>query len=279
MKRRHWINRIGFASLSLAVCSLSGLAGTAHAADADSAAKKVVRLGTMSGPDADIWQVARGEAAKHGLTVKITEFNDYVQPNAALDAGDLDANAFQHKPYLDSQIQQRGYKIVSVGLTYIAPLSIYSHKIKKLSELTNGASIGIPNDPSNENRALLLLQSQHLITLRPGAGVNGNNATVLDVASNPKKLKLQEMDAAQLPRALGDLTAAAVNNNFAIDAGLDTTSALAREGSDSPYANLIAVRTQDQHAPWVKTLVAAYQSAAVSAYIKSHYHGAILPAF
>jgi D-methionine transport system substrate-binding protein len=279
MKRRHWINRIGFASLGLAV-SLTGLAaGSAHAADADSAGKKVIRLGTMSGPDADIWQVARDEAAKHGLTVKITEFNDYVQPNAALDAGDLDANAFQHKPYLDSQIQQRGYKIVSVGLTYIAPLSIYSHKVKSLSALTNGASIGIPNDPSNENRALLLLQAQHLITLRPGAGTNGNNATVLDVADNPKKLKLQEMDAAQLPRALGDLTAAAVNNNFAIDAGLDTQSALAREGKDSPYANLIAVRTQDQHAPWVKTLVAAYQSAAVGTYIKNKYHGAILPAF
>ncbi len=129
------------------------------------------------------------------------EFNDYVQPNAALDAGDLDANSFQHQPYLDSQIKQRGYKMVSVGYTYISPLGIYSKNLKSPKDLPQGAKVAVPNDPSNENRALLLLQSQGVIKLKAGAGTNGTNATPLDVAENPKKLKIVELDAAQLARA------------------------------------------------------------------------------
>src|SRR5246500_4753643 len=164
----------------------------------------VIKIGTMSGPDAQIWSVVTKVAAREGLTVKVIEFNDYVQPNAALDAGDLDANGFQHQPYLDSQIKQRGYKIVNAGLTYISPLGIYSKKLKSLKDLQQGAKVAVPNDPSNENRALLLLQSQGVIKLKAGAGAgtNGSNATPLDVADNPKKVKLIELDAAQLPRSL-----------------------------------------------------------------------------
>lgn len=246
----------------------------AHADD------KVIKVGTISGPDAQIWQVVQKVAKREGLNVKVIEFNDYVQPNAALDAGDLDANSFQHQPYLDSQVKQRGYKIVSAGLTYISPLGVYSKKLKSVKDLPQGAKVAVPNDPSNENRALLLLQTQGVITLKAGAGTNGNNATALDVAANPKKIKLVELDAAQLPRTLADVDAAAINTNFALAAGLQPTKdAIALEDVHSPYANLIAVRAQDKDQPWVKKLVAAYQSDDVRQFLKSEFKGSVVPSF
>ncbi|MDR5778323.1 MetQ/NlpA family lipoprotein [Caballeronia sp. LZ065] len=246
----------------------------AHADD------KVIKVGTIGGPDAQIWQVVQKVAKREGLNVKVIEFNDYVQPNAALDAGDLDANSFQHQPYLDSQVKQRGYKIVSAGLTYISPLGVYSKKLKSLKDLPQGAKVAVPNDPSNENRALLLLQTQGVIKLKAGAGTNGNNATALDVASNPKKIKLVELDAAQLPRTLADVDAAAINTNFALAAGLQPTKdAIALEDVHSPYANLIAVRAQDKDQPWVKKLVAAYQSDDVRQFLKSEFKGSVVPSF
>ncbi|MDR0457666.1 MAG: MetQ/NlpA family ABC transporter substrate-binding protein, partial [Burkholderiaceae bacterium] len=185
---------------------------------------KVIRVGTVSGPDAQVWQVVQKVAKeKEGLDVKVIEFSDYVQPNAALDAGDLDANSFQHQPYLDSQIRQRGYKLVSVGLTYISPMGVYSRKYKSLGDLPQGARLAVPNDPSNENRALLLLQTQGVIKLKPGAGTEDHNATILDIADNPKQFKITELDAAQLPRALGDVDAAVINTNYALAASLQPT--------------------------------------------------------
>ncbi|MGT2469776.1 MetQ/NlpA family ABC transporter substrate-binding protein [Paraburkholderia terrae] len=241
---------------------------------------KVIKVGTISGPDAQIWSVVQKVAKREGLNVKVIEFNDYVQPNAALDAGDLDANSFQHQPYLDSQIKQRGYKIVNAGLTYISPLGIYSKKLKSLKDLPQGAKVAVPNDPSNENRALLLLQSQGVIKLKAGAGTNGSNATPLDVADNPKKVKLIELDAAQLPRSLSDVDAAAINTNFALAAGLQPTKdAIALEDVHSPYANLIAVRIKDKDQPWVKKLVAAYQSEDVRQFIKTEFKGSVVPSF
>lgn len=157
----------------------------ATAANADT---KQIKLGTMSGPDAQIWEVVQKVAKKDGLDVKIIEFNDYAQPNPALDSGDLDANGFQHQPFLDSQIQARHYKIVNVGLTYVAPMGFYSKKVKSLAQLKEGAKVGIQNDPSNGNRALLLLQKVGVIKLKAGAGTNGNNATPRDVVENPKKI-------------------------------------------------------------------------------------------
>ncbi|MEM5386990.1 MetQ/NlpA family lipoprotein [Paraburkholderia phymatum] len=241
---------------------------------------KVIKVGTISGPDAQIWSVVQKVAKREGLNVKVIEFNDYVRPNAALDAGDLDANSFQHQPYLDSQIKQRGYKIVNVGLTYISPLGIYSKKLKSVKDLPQGAKVAVPNDPSNENRALLLLQTQGVLKLKAGAGTNGNNATPLDVADNPKKVKLVELDAAQLPRSLADVDAAAINTNFALAAGLQPTKdAIALEDVHSPYANLIAVRTKDKDQPWVKKLVAAYQSEDVRQFIKTEFKGSVVPSF
>jgi D-methionine transport system substrate-binding protein len=268
MQRRTLIQNL------LAIAAFSLTATLAHAED------KRITVGTMSGPDAQIWSVVTKVAARDGLNLKVIEFNDYVQPNAALDAGDLDANGFQHQPFLDSQIKQRGYKIVNVGLTYVSPMGFYSKKFKSLKDLPAGAKVGIQNDPSNGNRALLLLQKYGAIKLKPGVGTNGVNATPLDVVENPKKLKLIELDAAQLPRSLDDLDAASINTDYAVKAGLQPTrDAIAIEDIKGPYANLIAVRVQDRNQPWVKKLVAAYESDEVRKYIDTQFKGAIIPAF
>jgi D-methionine transport system substrate-binding protein len=268
MQRRTLIQNL------LAIVAVSLSPSLAHADD------KRITVGTMSGPDAQIWSVVTKVAAREGLAVKVIEFNDYVQPNAALDAGDLDANGFQHQPFLDSQIRQRGYKIVNVGLTYVSPMGFYSKKYKSLKDLPDGAKVGIQNDPSNGNRALLLLQKYGAIKLKPGVGTNGVNATPLDVVENPRKIKLVELDAAQLPRALDDLDAASINTDYAVKAGLQPTKdAIAIEDIKGPYANLIAVRVQDRNQPWVKKLVAAYESDEVRKYIDTQFKGAIIPAF
>ncbi|MCG5077167.1 MetQ/NlpA family ABC transporter substrate-binding protein [Paraburkholderia tagetis] len=271
MQRRNLIKALlaGFAAATTLAASFG-----AHADD------KVIKVGTVSGPDAQVWTVVQKVARREGLNVKVIEFNDYVQPNAALDSGDLDANSFQTGPYLDGQVKQRGYKLVNVGLTYISPIGVYSKKLKSLNDLPQGAKVAVPNDPSNENRALLLLQNKGVIKLRAGAGTNGNNATPLDVAENPKKVKLVELDAAQLPRALGDVDAAVINTNYALAAGLQPTKdAIALEDTHSPYANLIAVRAQDKDKPWVKKLVAAYQSEDVRQFIKNEFKGSMIPSF
>ncbi|MGH8786434.1 MAG: MetQ/NlpA family ABC transporter substrate-binding protein [Cupriavidus necator] len=261
--------------LAVAVSALGFIA-----AGSASAQEQTIRVGTVSGPDAEVWQVVQKVAKRNGLNVKVVEFNDYVQPNAALDAGDLDANSFQHQPYLDSQVKQRGYKMQSVGYTYISPLGIYAKNLKSAKDLPQGAKVAVPNDPSNENRALLLLQSQGVIKLKAGAGTNGVNATPLDVAENPKKLKIVELDAAQLARALPDVSAAVINTNYALASGLQPTKdAIALEDIHSPYANIIVVRTQDKDKPWVKKLVAAYQSENVRQFMKAQYKGAMVPSF
>ncbi|AJK47808.1 MetQ/NlpA family ABC transporter substrate-binding protein [Burkholderia plantarii] len=272
MKRRNLLKAV---SAVVAASAALGMSFGAHAQD------KVIKVGTVAGPDAQVWQVVQKVAKeKQGLNVKVIEFNDYVQPNAALDSGDLDANSFQHQPYLDSQIKQRGYKLVSAGLTYISPIGVYSKKVKSLKDLPAGAKLAVPNDPSNENRALLLLQAQGVIKLKAGAATGGNNATVLDIADNPKKLKISELDAAQLPRVLGDVDAAVINTNYALAANLQPTKdAIALESLTSPYANLIAVRAQDRNQPWVKKLVAAYQSPEVKDFINKQFKGSMVPSF
>ncbi|MHA7679202.1 MetQ/NlpA family ABC transporter substrate-binding protein [Cupriavidus sp. PET2-C1] len=262
-------------ALSVAVAALGIVASGAAMAQ-----EQTLRVGTVSGPDAQVWQVVQKVAKREGLNIKVVEFNDYVQPNAALDAGDLDANSFQHQPYLDSQVKQRGYKMVSAGYTYISPLGIYSQKLKSPKDLPQGAKVAVPNDPSNENRALLLLAAQGVIKLKSGVGANGVNATPLDVSDNPKKLKLVELDAAQLARSLPDVAAAVINTNYALAAGLQPTrNAIALEDIHSPYANIIAVRTQDKDKPWVKKLVAAYQSEEVRQFMKNEFKGAMVPSF
>ena len=238
---------------------------------------KPLKVGVTAGPHAQIFEQVKKVAEKDGLKIQIVEFSDYVQPNAALAAGDLDANSYQHKPYLDNQIKDRGYKFVSVGYTVNFPIGIYSRKVKSLKDLPEGAKVGIPNDPTNGGRVLLVLQDQGLIQLRPEAGLK---ATPLDVTGNPKKLRFVELDAAQLPRSLDDLDASAINTNYAISAGLHPgKDAIAQESAKSPYVNLIAVRESDKDAAWVARLVKAYHSPEVRQFIQTEFKGAVVPGF
>ncbi|CAN7716407.1 MetQ/NlpA family ABC transporter substrate-binding protein [Variovorax sp. LjRoot290] len=241
--------------------------------------KNTIKVGVSVGNAEQVFEVVKKVAARDGLKIEVVVFNDYQLPNAALTAGDLDANAFQHQPFLDNQNKARGFDIVPVGLTITAPLGFYSRKLKSIDALPDSASVGIQNDPSNGNRALLLLQSAKLITLKPEA-VKNNNATPLDVVSNPKKLKLVPLDAAQLPRSLDDLAIAAINNDYAEKAGLSLAKdAVIKESPQGPYANLIAVRRADKDKPWAKRLVAAYQSPEVKAFIETQFKGSLVPAF
>ena len=238
---------------------------------------KPLKIGVTAGPHAQIFEQVKKIAEKDGLKIQIVEFSDYVQPNAALAAGDLDGNSYQHKPYLDQQVKDRGYKIVSVGYTVNFPIGVYSKKVKHLKDLKEGARFGIPNDPTNGGRALLVLQDQGLIKLKPEAGLK---ATPLDVIDNQKKIRFVELDAAQLPRSLDDLDAATVNTNFALSAGLNPTKdAIAQESAKSPYVNILAVREQDSAKPWVAKLVKAYHSEEVRKFIQTEFKGSVLAGF
>jgi D-methionine transport system substrate-binding protein len=242
------------------------------------AANQTVRVGIMSGEDEDVWRTVAANAAKHGITVKVTTFADYTQPNEALAQHDLDANSFQHQPYLDAQIQARHYAIVPVGYTYVQPIGLYSRKWKSVDALPQNAAIGVPNDPSNEGRALLLLQANGVIKLRDGVGLL---PTARDIAVNPKHVQIKELDAGIVGRAIGDLDAAVVNTDWAIKAGIQIPQErIAQEKVPSnPYRNFIAVNAKDAKAPWVKTIVESYQQANVASSILAVYHGATIPAW
>jgi D-methionine transport system substrate-binding protein len=241
------------------------------------AAQETIKIAVTGGPHAQIAEVAKKVAERDGLKLQIVEFNDYIQPNAALDAGDVQANSYQHLPFLQSQIQARGYRISPVGYTVTFPMGFYSKKYKSLAELPQGAKVGIQNDPSNSGRALALLQKYGVIKLKPTAGIS---ATVQDVVENPKKLQIVQVEAAQLPRSLDDLDASAINTNYAVQAKLvPTRDAIAIEDPKNPYANLLAVRTEDKDKPWVAKLVKAFQSPEVKQLVESTFSGSMVPAF
>jgi D-methionine transport system substrate-binding protein len=216
-------------------------------------------------------------AAKNGLDIQIVEFSDYVVPNAALAAGELQANSFQHRPYLDNQKADRGYKIEPVGYTVNFPIGIYSKKHKNWDAVPQGATLSIPNDPTNGGRVLLLLRDKGALKLKDGVGFK---PSIVDIVENPKKLKIVEIDAAQTPRTLDDVDVAAVNTNYATQAGLDPVrDAILREDPKGPYANVIAVRAEDKDKPWVKALVESYQTAEIREFILTKFKGAVLPAW
>ncbi len=220
-----------------------------------------IKVGVIVGAEQQVAEVAQKVAKeKYGLDVELVTFNDYVLPNEALSKGDIDLNAFQHKPYLDQQIKDRGYKLVSVGNTFVYPIAAYSKKIKSLSELQDGAQIALPNDPTNLGRSLLLLQKQGLIKLKDGVGLL---PTSLDVVENPKNLKLVELEAPQLPRSLDDqqITLAIINTTYASQIGLTPAKdGLFVEDKDSPYVNLLVAREDNKDAENVKKFVQAYQT-------------------
>ncbi len=221
--------------------------------------KTTLKVGTISGPETELMETAKQVAEKkYHLNIKIIEFTDFVQPNAALHDGSIDANMFQHQPYLDQQIKDRHYSLVAIGKTFVYPMGVYSSKIKNLQDLPLRGTIAIPNDPSNEGRALLLLQKAGIIQLKKSAGLY---ATPHDLQANPKQIRFKELDAAQLARSLPDVDAAVINTNYAVPAGLSPSKdAIFREGADSPYANIIVIRTDEKDDPRMKQLVDAFQS-------------------
>lgn len=241
-------------------------------------AAQTVKVGIIGGEDEDIWKVIAADAAKNGLTVTTVVFNDYTQPNEALERGDVDANAFQHKPYLDNQIKTRGYHIVPAGFTAVWPIGLYSHKVHSVADLPKGAIIGVPNDPSNEGRALVLLDREGVIKLRDGAGVL---ATTTDIVGNPKGVQIKELDAGVVGRSIDDLDAAVVNTDWALKSGLKPDKdRIAQEPlADNPYRNFIAVKAGHENDPWVKSLVASYQNDDVKQALAKVYHGTGLPAW
>lgn len=246
----------------------------AFAALTGAASAETIKVGVTPGPHAQVLEAAKAVAAKKGLDIQIIEFSDYVVPNAALEAGDLQANSFQHQPYLDNQVADRKYKIVAVGNTINFPMGIYSKKVKTWDEIKTGATLAIPNDPTNGGRVLILLRDKGIIKLKDGVGFK---PTLLDITDNPKKLKITEVDAAQLPRTLPDVDVAGINTNYATQAGLDPVKdAILREDPKGPYANIIAVRAVDKDKPWVKTLVESYQSPEVKAFIDEKFKGSVL---
>jgi D-methionine transport system substrate-binding protein len=248
-----------------------GLAASAFAADGG----KIV-IGVTPFPHKDIMQVVRTLLAREGYVLEIREFNDYVQPNLALASGALDANFFQHVPYLENMNKEKKLNLVWVAKIHIEPLGLYSKKIKSLAELKQGDQVAVPNDPTNEARALRLLEKHQLISVRPGELV-----TARDVTANPRGLKLLELEAAQLPRTIDYVNAAVINTNFAAAAKLvPSRDAIIIEDKDSPYANVLAVRREDADKPAVRALVKAAQSPEVRAFIVRELEPkGIVPAF
>ncbi|KIV73024.1 MULTISPECIES: MetQ/NlpA family ABC transporter substrate-binding protein [Pseudomonadaceae] len=228
-------------------------------------------------PHAEILEFIKPQLAKEGVDLKIKVFTDYVQPNVQVAEKRLDANFFQHQPYLDEFNKSKGTQLVSVAGVHIEPFGAYSSKIKKLDELPQGASVVIPNDATNGGRALLLLAKAGVITLKPEAGIT---ATPKDIAENPKGIKVRELEAATLPRVLTQVDLALINTNYALEAKLNPTKdALAIEGSDSPYVNILVSRADNKDSADMQKLAKALHSPEVKKFIEEKYKGAVVPAF
>jgi D-methionine transport system substrate-binding protein len=269
-------------SVVLAGVLTFGLVGCGNASNTGSAGSKedkVIKIGVTPKPHEEIVNIAKPLLEKEGYTVEITEFNDYVQPNTAVSEGSLDANFFQHMPYLKEQNESKGFKLVSVGAVHLEPMGLYSHKIKSLDELKDGATIAVPNDPSNEARALKLLAGKGLIKIKDGELV-----TPKDITENPKNLKFSELEAAAVPRAIDDVDAAVINGNYALEAKFTPSKdALIIEDKNSeaakPYANIIVVKEGNENKEKIKALVKAMTSPEVKAFIEKEYNGSVIPVF
>ena len=237
-----------------------------------------IKIAVTAGPHAEIMDNVKKLAEKQGLKIEVVEFNDYVTPNVALFQGEVFANSMQHRPYLDATLQKEPkFDLVEVFKTVNFPMAAYSKTLKKGDAIPDGATIGIPNDPSNGGRALLILQSAGLIGLKDGGNIT---STVQDVEKNDKHLQFVELEAAQIPRSIDDVDIALINTNFAMEAGLNPLKdALFLEPKDSPYANVLVIREGDENRPEIQKLVKALQSPEVKKFIEDKYQGAILPSF
>lgn len=274
MKKFFAILLTGVLTLGLAACG-----GSAEAPADDASAEAItLKIGASPTPHAEILEAAKEELAAKGINLEIVEFTDYVQPNLATESGDLDANFFQHLPYLESFNVEQGTDLVSIGTVHYEPMGIYAGTVTDLANIPEGTKVGIPNDATNGGRALLLLEANGLITLDPEAGTS---ATKLDIVDNPLNLEIIEMEAAQLPLSLGDLGIAVINGNYAMQNGLKTEDALAIEAADSlaatTYGNIVAVKAGNENAPGLAELMEVLQGSTVAEFINSTYGGAVAP--
>lgn len=265
-------------TLSLAACSGNNSSSTADISSSD-ASSTVIRVGASPSPHAEILEFAKDQLAAKGYELEIVEFTDYVMPNVALYEGDLDANFFQHTPYLDNYNEQNGTDLVSACKVHFEPMGLYSETLTSVSDVAEGSKVGVPNDPTNEARALNLLEAQGLIKLREGAGLN---ATPLDIEENPLNLEFVELEAAQLPRNLSEFAIAAINGNYAIEAGI-LDKVIVNEAADSEsaqeYANILAVRNGELETDKTKALVEALTSDETREFINTQYEDQFIPVF
>ena len=275
----------------LAGCGSTGNSGTANtpAANTESPAASTetgslegttLKVGATPAPHAEILEVVKDILAEQGITLDIVEFNDYIQPNLAVEDGSLDANYFQHITYMNEFNVSDGTHLVSAAEVHYEPFGLYAGKTATLDELADGAQIAVPNDTTNEARALLLLEQEGLITLREGAGIT---ATKADIEENPKNLEIVELEASQLPVRLADVDMAVINGNYALDAGLNVSDALAVESADGEaaqaYVNVLAVKEGRETDPAIQALAAALCSDEVKTYIEENYNGAVVAVF
>lgn len=265
-------------TLSLAACSGNNSSSTADNSSSD-ASSTVIRVGASPSPHAEILEFAKDQLAAKGYELEIVEFTDYVMPNVALYEGDLDANFFQHTPYLDNYNEQNGTDLVSACKVHFEPMGLYSETLTSVSDVAEGSKVGVPNDPTNEARALNLLEAQGLIKLREGAGLN---ATPLDIEENPLNLEFVELEAAQLPRNLSEFVIAAINGNYAIEAGI-LDKVIVNEAADSEsaqeYANILAVQSGELETDKTKALVEALTSDETREFINTQYEDQFIPVF
>ena len=265
----------GVLAFGLVGCGTGSTGSTASGSSED----KVIKIGVSPKPHKEIVDAAVPLLEKEGYTVEITEFNDYVQPNTAVEEGSLDCNFFQHTPYLNEQNESRGLHLKSVAAIHLEPMGLYSNKITSLDELQDGATIAVPNDASNEARALKLLADNGLIKIKDGELV-----TPADITENPKNLKFNELEAAAIPRAIDDVDAAVINGNYAIEAGFDVLKdAIIKEDKDSeaakPYANIVVVKEGNENEEKIQALVKALTSDEVRDFINTEYNGSVIPVF
>jgi D-methionine transport system substrate-binding protein len=275
MSMKKWL--LGVLAAAAVIGTVTGCGSSPSASSAAPSAKSEITVGVTPGPYEQIMEAVTKEAAKEGLTVHVKTFSDYVTPDQALANGDIDLNAYQHEPFLDNFNEKNGTRLVSIGKTILSPLGVYSRKYKTAGQIPDGATIAIPNDPTNGGRALQLLASKGWIQLKSGLG---SKATVADITSNPKQIKIIELEAAQLPRSLDDTDASVINGNYALNAGLNSQKdALFAESKDSPYVNIIASRPEDKDNPAYQKFVKAWQSDSVKKFIDDTFKGAFIAAW
>lgn len=275
---------LGVTASAVGALGLGSWSAPAHAANGvvQPVTDRVLKVGVTSGPHEQIFEVVQKVALqRYGLKTEIVSFSDYVMPNAALDSGDLDANSFQHGPFLQAAIRARGYKLYGTGRTWVGPIALFSKRYKTLQDLPQGAQLALPNDPANGGRVLLLLQKGGLITLKPGIDpLQGQFASIDDIVDNPRQLRFVELESPLLVRALDDVAVAGINADYAYKAGLNPVrDSLLVEGAESPYVCLIAVQEKNRDVPWLPQLVAAYRTPEVRDYIIQAFDGVVIPSW